>query len=154
MKKSKAVDQVTHAATHPISTGAYIFGLVRGLGAELIRTIAGEARGVRDLPTDSARPALIPVPAAPQRPPAEPGERFTTEPSAVDRSSAHGQGGRDAEIDDWRGDAELDLDPSADPATGSVIEALQRGDRSGEDQVNHAAVKAVLSEAARTRSGN
>lgn len=151
MKKPAALDQMTQAATHPIGTGAYVFGLVRGLGAELIRTIAGEPNRRSQPGVESRRPDLHPVPAAPQRPPAEPRESFATEPTAVSRSSAHGHGGNDAEIDDWQGDAELDLDPSADPATGSVVEALERGDRPGDDQIDHTAVKAVLSEAERAR---
>ena len=158
MKKTAVIDQVAHAATHPLSTAAYVFGVARGVGAEVIRTVAGQ-RGPSDEPTAPAAKAPTPVQpievprtaAAPQVAPTPPAESFATEPTAVTRTSAHGGGGNDAEIDDWRGDVELDLDPDADPATGSVVEALERGDRPGDDQVDHGAVKSVLSEAERFR---
>lgn len=79
-------------------------------------------------------------PAAPQRAPAEPGEAFVTEPSAVTRASAHGGGGADAEIDDWYGETFLD---DAEETPGSVVEALEFGDQFAEP----ADVKAILSEA-------
>ena len=156
MNKTAVIDHVTHAATHPISTAAYVFGVARGVGAEVIRTFAGQ-RGPSDERPEPAAKAPAPVQpievprtaAAPQVAPAPPAESFTTEPTAVTRTSAHGGGGKDAEIDDWLGDVELDLDPDSDPATGSVVEALERGDGPGDDQVDHGAVKAVLSEAER-----
>lgn len=166
MKKAAVLDQVTHAATHPISTAAYVLGIARGIGAGVIRTASDLfGRGAHDThdshdhePPASPEP-LRPVPAphaeaAPQVAPEPPKESFATEPTAVTRASAHGGRGDDAEIDDWRGDAELEIDPSAEPAAGSVVEALERNDRPGEDQVDHAAVKAVLTESERLRSSD
>lgn len=165
MRKTAVLGQLVHAASHPVSTASYVVGVVRGLGAEVIRTGA-ELIGSR--PEEGASAArgpvtpfepvrLVPEPhaeAAPQVAPEPLNESFATEPTAVTRASAHGGGGRDADIDDWLGEAELEIDPTGDLATGSVVEALELGDRPGEDQVDHAAVKAVLSESQRLRGAD
>lgn len=156
MKKAAVVGQVTHvathAATHPISTASYVFGVVRGLSAGVIRTAADLLSHPSDHRTETPNDVVRfpPRPAAPQVAPDPPGESFATEPTAVTRISAHGGGGHDADIDEWFDEARRELDED-DPAAGGVVEALERGDRPGEDQVDRAALKDVLSEAERLR---
>ncbi|MCW2786837.1 MAG: hypothetical protein JWP74_3354 [Marmoricola sp.] len=148
MKTSPLVGTVTRAATHPVSTTAFVAGVVRGAAASIIRTFAGnddkaDTKVRSELPHQAL--AVGPVTeAAPQRLPGPVGEPFTTEPSAVTRTSAHGGHGDDALIDDWEGDIE------ESPAAGSVVEALELGDGVG-DLVDHDAIRAVVTESATLR---
>lgn len=156
MKKAAVVGQMTHvathAATHPISTASYVFGIVRGVSAGVIRTAADLLSRPMDHQTEDPTGVVPfePRPAAPQVAPDPPGESFVTEPTAVTRISAHGRGGHDADVDEWFDEARRELGED-DPAAGGVVEALERGDRPGEDQVDRAAVKEVLTESERLR---
>lgn len=138
MKPAEVVDPVVDAAKHPLRTTAWAVGLLRGLAAAVIRVAAGEKGPVIPgyLPGPVAAPVeenvapedvvhydLIDAPeAAPQREPGPLGESFANEPKAVTRASAHGAGGRDAEIDDWYAEDDDDL-----PDT--VVEMLELGDK-------------------------
>lgn len=59
MKKEPFVDQVTHAATHPVSSLAYAAGLVRGFAASVLRVAAGEKGPV--MPGHLPGPVAAPV---------------------------------------------------------------------------------------------
>ncbi|RZI86192.1 MAG: hypothetical protein EOO67_15575, partial [Microbacterium sp.] len=63
MKKAAVVDQVAHAATHPISTAAYVVGVARGIGASVIRT-AADLLGPRREPEAPAPVRPVPAPRA------------------------------------------------------------------------------------------
>ncbi|WP_209721159.1 hypothetical protein [Marmoricola sp. OAE513] len=147
MRKPAVVDKgartALHAATHPLSSIAYVVGIARGAASAVVEV----ARPSASEPEPVARPtvSVVPVPPAPQRAPAPQGESFAHEPQPV---APHGRSSRraEAEVDDWRGDAELDLRPDEEPAAESVVEALARNDRPGEDQVDHDAIAAALSE--------
>ena len=136
MKPAAALDPVVDAAKHPLRTVAWSFGVLRGLAASVIRVASGERGPV--IPGNLPGPVAAPVEenvapaevhhfelveAAPEREPEPPRESFATEPTAVNRASAHGAGGHDAEIDDWYGETDdQDL-----PET--VVEMLELGDR-------------------------
>lgn len=153
------IDRVTgpvlQVVKHPLRLASFGVGLARGVVGAVIRVAGGAGGPAHAEWVAPAKPlvdeALVGEavqgrafgqqefpPAAPQRAPAEPGESFVTEPSAVSRASAHGGGGADAEIDDWYGET---LDDDGEPV--GVVAALEFGDRFAEP----ADVKAILSEA-------
>lgn len=142
MKRPAVVDQAAHAVLHPVETTAQVVGVARGLAATAVHL----AEGARDrvLGQASDQPPPWPseefTPAAEQREPEEPHESFATEPSAVDRSSEHGEGGHDETIDDWY------AEDGDDPLPDGVVATLEAGDPVG-DPVDHAAIKETLSEA-------
>ncbi len=159
---NRVTSSVVQVAKLPLGVASFGVGLVRGLASAAIRATSGAGGSAHaewvapaeplseDAPSKEAlseEPVEVQrvlqqdfPPAAPQRAPAEPGEAFLTEPSAVTRASAHGGGGADAEIDDWYGETFLD---DAEETPGSVVEALEFGDQFAEP----ADVKAILSEA-------
>ncbi|MGO4257837.1 hypothetical protein [Marmoricola sp. RAF53] len=59
MKKPSLVGQVTHAASHPVSSLAYAAGVVRGFAAAVLRVAAGERGPV--MPGDLPGPVAAPV---------------------------------------------------------------------------------------------
>lgn len=134
---------------------SYGVGLARGLVSSVLRAASGtggpaHAEWVAP-PQPLSEEAVEPVEhvepptplfpqAAPQRRPAEPGESFATEPTAVTRDSAHGGRGADAEIDDWYGERSLDDDETP----SGVVEALEFGDRLTPVEAD---IKAILSDA-------
>ena len=123
-----ALDHLTRAALHPLSTVARAVGIARGAAASVVGVVAG-GHPPYSVPEQRVAPEPRRVlaeehpPAAEQRRPEEPGEAFATEATAVTRTSAHGGGGRDEEIDDWYGEVEDD----PDEPTG-IVEILERGD--------------------------
>lgn len=168
---STLIDRVTggivQTVTHPLEVASYGVGFVRGLAAATIRAAAGgggpahaewiapsepltkEALAEEALADDgfdevpvSPLQQAFPL-AATQRAPAEPGESYATEPSAVTRDSAHGGHGDDAEIDDWYDEKFLS---DADEPTG-VVEALEFGDQVVGLSAEPADEKAILSDA-------
>ena len=78
--------------------------------------------------------------------PEAPSEAFAHEPHPVTLRSVPSRRS-EADVDDWDGDAELAVHPDEEPAAESVVEALARNDRPGDDQVDHAAISAALREA-------
>lgn len=152
---STLIDRVTgplvRIAAHPLKLASYGVGLAKGVAAAVIRVASGGAGPTNAAwvapPESLAEEAVSRAsvggrdfpPAAPQRAPAPPGESFVTEPSAVSRTSAHGGGGADAEIDDWYDESFL----SDDEVPSGVVEALEFGDQFAEPVDE----KAILSEA-------
>lgn len=131
------VRTATRVATLPIAAASFATGLVKGTVSRLAHAVAG---GDVPEPTTTSRaaprdrePQVVPLErfpeAAPQREPAQ-----LPDLSLVDESQPG-----------------LGQDPDEQPAAGSVVEALARNDRPGEDQVDHEAISAALSEAERLR---
>jgi hypothetical protein len=143
MKKPGVVEVVTH----PVSSVAFAVGLVRGAAVAVLR-VAGGPLSAEPTAADEPPPHAVPiarVEPAEQRLPAPANAAFAHEPHSV--SAHHSPSRRDeAAVDDWYADAELDADPGAEPAADSVVEALARNDLPGEDQVDHEAIRSVLSE--------
>ncbi|HET6153303.1 MAG TPA: hypothetical protein VFE15_10115 [Marmoricola sp.] len=152
MKKTGVVEEAahtathaaTHVVTHPVSSVAYAVGLVRGVAVAVLRAAGGPLSSSPKAaePDAAASPApVVRAEPAEQRPPAPPSETFAHDPYSVE--AHHSSSRRDeADLDDWYADS----DPEADPAADSVVEALARNDVPGEDQVDHEAISAVLSE--------
>ncbi|MFL6060212.1 MAG: hypothetical protein ACJ72E_03200 [Marmoricola sp.] len=166
---SSAVAHLTRAVRHPLVTVARAVGLAKGAAGAVVRLAVPEpghrsedwAPPARASATDArtptspaatAAPAVVPAaapaPAAPQRAPHEPGESYATEPTAVSRTSAHGGGGTDAELDDWYGEREDEDDDEPQ----SIVEILESNDPPS-GPVDQAAIKAVLAENEILRGG-
>ena len=163
MKPATVLDPVVGVAKLPFKTMAWTYGVLRGVAAGVIRVASGEQERAESEPDNafSSEPAaaapvveehrrdpepeqpvqLTLVEPAEERAPEPVKESFINEPTAVSRASAHGGGGRDADIDDWYG--EIDGD---DDLPNSVVEALEMNDGVG-PLVDESAIKATLSEA-------
>jgi hypothetical protein len=126
------VQKTIHAATHPISSAAYVVGLVRGSTAALVRAAAGSG--------GPAKAEWSPTPAP------LPDEAVETPESEIARDLAVAPEPADpADYDEYDDTAAPALD--AEPAD-SVVEALRRNDP-GEDpaaDVDESVIKAILSE--------
>lgn len=170
---TRAARSMVHVVRHPLATTSYAAGVARGLAAEGIRLASG---GSQRYDAPPGIPDDVPVRSAdsipdPERVPLRPGERhaaemaeaeaaeasspvaaeagepFATEPHAVSRESAHGDGPiDDADVDRWQEDAEAALagegvpdapveddepllDPSVAKQVRSEAETMQRGAR-------------------------
>ena len=140
----RAASTAVHTVRHPISTASYAVGIARGVAGAAIQ-VARPHRGPDPDSTsaripDQARPAKAeeaaestPEPQRVGKPmpppyatdemleqmvviePEPPHESFATEPKAVSRESAHGDGvSTDAEIDGWVDEATEGLDERPD----------------------------------------
>lgn len=138
----RPVGVVLHAIKNPLSTASYGIGLVRGAAAALVRAASGgggpahaewiappepmtEEEALADAAPEGSGVLLGEhVEPAPERAPGDPGEAFVTEPSAVNRDSAHGGSASvDEQIDDW-----YDEQDAPEPPEG-VVASLEFGDR-------------------------
>ncbi|MBO9523953.1 MAG: hypothetical protein J7518_20655 [Nocardioidaceae bacterium] len=119
------VQRTIHAATHPVSSAAYVVGVVRGTAAALLRAAAG-----------SGGPA-----AAEWRPTPEPlpDEAVETPESEIVRDLAAAPDPVAEDLAD-----RYDDEPGLDATAEGVIEALRQGDHG--PPVDEGELKAIISE--------